>query len=283
MPQLRMQVGTSATRSVDSIITITRDVDNAVAGNGHAFSDSSVVDRSGGVAYNSFDARIIVQGTQSYDHFAQFQAGASLGTSGTTTNLYGLVTVTDVSAGVVTNAYDLYGFDPTGAGTIVNNYGLYIASKLRGSTLNYAIYTNLGKVRFGDEVTAEKSINGTLVGLRVRNANGGSAAFAQISIGNDQGPNAGGLGVTSSTYTPAAFLATDCMYLTSQRPGGLVLSTEHASAVIKLSVQNGNFVAQFDRPATSGLTGMMLWDTTSGTLRRVKVGAAALADALAFV
>jgi hypothetical protein len=283
MPQLRMQVGASATRSSDSIMTITRDVDDTVAGNGHGFSDSSHVDRSGGaVAYASFDSRILVAGSQNYDHFAGFQAGASIGTSGTTTKHYGLVTILEVTAGVVTNAYDVYGFDPTGAGVITNNYGIYMPDKTKGTTLNYAIYTNLGLVRFGDVTLIEKNSNTSFVGLRVKNNTNGTAATAQISLQNDQAANAFGIAQTSSGYTPAGLLVADGTYMFSQRPGGMAIVAEHASGTVRIGANNTE-VARHDKPATATYTGLMLWDVDSGTLRRVKVGAGSLANALAFV
>ena len=37
-------------------------------------------------------------------------------------------------------------------GVITNNYGLQIGDQTAGSTLNYAIYTGLGDIRFGDDV-----------------------------------------------------------------------------------------------------------------------------------
>ncbi len=56
--------------------------------------------------------------------------------------------------GTVTNAYDLYGTAPTvvGGGSIVNKYGIYLENQSAGTALNYAIYTNAGKVHFGDQV-----------------------------------------------------------------------------------------------------------------------------------
>jgi hypothetical protein len=240
MPQLRMQVGASATRSSDSIMTITRDVDDTVAG---------------------------------------FQAGASIGTSGTTTKHYGLVTILEVTAGVVTNAYDVYGFDPTGAGVITNNYGIYMPDKTKGTTLNYAIYTNLGLVRFGDVTLIEKNSNTSFVGLRVKNNTNGTAATAQISLQNDQAANAFGIAQTSSGYTPAGLLVADGTYMFSQRPGGMAIV---ASGTVRIGANNTE-VARHDKPATATYTGLMLWDVDSGTLRRVKVGAGSLANALAFV
>jgi len=60
--------------------------------------------------------------------------------------------------GTVTGAASLYLHGANdGGGTITNAYGLYIDNINQG-TNNYAIYTNLGEVRFGDVVKANGSI-----------------------------------------------------------------------------------------------------------------------------
>lgn len=63
------------------------------------------------------------------------------------------------SSGNVTTARAAYlRATKTGAGAITNLYGLYIEDINVAATLNYAIYTNAGKVRFGDDVTTTGSI-----------------------------------------------------------------------------------------------------------------------------
>jgi hypothetical protein len=49
-------------------------------------------------------------------------------------------------------------WDPGGAGSLTNNYAIYINAIAKGGTLNYALYTNAGLVRLGDNTT----IAGTL-------------------------------------------------------------------------------------------------------------------------
>ena len=134
--------GTQTTASVDPMVNVNRAVNDDVAGNGHCFSDSSVITRAGGVAYNSFDARITISGTANYDHYAGFQSLPILDTTGTTTNYYGFIAGLSVTDGVCTNAYGLYVqlLAETAPGTITNAYGVYIAQQLRGDTLNYSLY-----------------------------------------------------------------------------------------------------------------------------------------------
>jgi hypothetical protein len=56
--------------------------------------------------------------------------------------------------GNVTNAYGVYIYTSrSSTGQAINQYGLYIDSHNLASTLNYAIYTNLGINRFGDQIS----------------------------------------------------------------------------------------------------------------------------------
>jgi len=69
------------------------------------------------------------------------------------------------NTGVNTNAYSFYG----GAASGTNAYGLYLESPV-GTTLSYAIYTNSGAVRFGDDVTVngDLTVTGTVSGVEER-------------------------------------------------------------------------------------------------------------------
>ncbi len=74
-----------------------------------------------------------------------------------------------VDAATVTNLYGLYIWNPTVAGNkVTNEYGIYIADQNTGLTLNYAIYTNAGMVRFGDIVFINETANtGMTTGLTI--------------------------------------------------------------------------------------------------------------------
>ena len=139
-PFYGIHVGTGTSNSSDAQIVIARAIDDGTAGNGHAFSDSSTITRSGGVSYNSFDGRIKVNGSANYGHFATFQNAPIYNTSGTITDTYGFVILDEIQQGTITNRYGVYIADivKTG-GTVTTNKGIYIAPLANGST-NWSIY-----------------------------------------------------------------------------------------------------------------------------------------------
>ncbi|HUX58636.1 MAG TPA: hypothetical protein VMV77_16820, partial [Bacteroidales bacterium] len=58
---------------------------------------------------------------------------------------------------------------------LINNYGLYIEDQNVGATLNYAIYTNAGLVRFGDAVTMTSTLGcGAITSTGASTFNSGS-------------------------------------------------------------------------------------------------------------
>ena len=63
--------------------------------------------------------------------------------------VYGRASATSAAGGSLTNAYSLYAASPGGT----YRYGLYVQS-VAGGTGNFAIYTNEGAVRLGDDVTS---------------------------------------------------------------------------------------------------------------------------------
>jgi len=141
-PQTKLHIGNSSVNnSSDSQILISRNVDDSVTGNGHAFSDSSTITRSGTISYNSFDGRVIISGSNDYDHYAVFQNGATYSSSGTMGIMYGFVNVPLITTGTITNMFGVYTADPTGLGSVTNNYGIYVPSLVKGTSKNYAIYT----------------------------------------------------------------------------------------------------------------------------------------------
>lgn len=175
-----INVGNSGVNnSVDTQILINRNVTDDTAGNGHAFADSSQVDRTGGIGYNSFNAAINVLAGESYDHFAGFQC-AFVSAATLIDDTYGFYHHSTVSAGTITNAHGIYISESTGAGAITNQYGIYIAGLSKGGTLNYAIYTNAGLVRFGDNVSTTGTITavgGSLTALSTLAVRDTSAAY----------------------------------------------------------------------------------------------------------
>lgn len=84
----------------------------------------------------------------------------------TITNADAIVAVTPYSnvtgAGTlaITNAAGLR-VDPQGSAYITNLYGIYVDDQENATSLNYALYTNAGKVRFGDEVETTSTMKAT--------------------------------------------------------------------------------------------------------------------------
>lgn len=83
------------------------------------------------------------------------------GNSGTILNAYASqVGIANTSAsGIITNAYGYHYINYAGSGIITNLYGLYLSNINRGVTLNYAIYTNLGLNRFGDQLSVVGAVD----------------------------------------------------------------------------------------------------------------------------
>ena len=86
--------------------------------------------------------------------------------------------------GNVINSYLFYAarpFHSATSGDTTNLYGLYMENIDKGTSLNYAIYTNTGKVRFGDDVET----TGTLkVGGLVEYADNAAATTAGLTAGD---------------------------------------------------------------------------------------------------
>lgn len=103
----------------------------------------------GGLIGGSFGANHNGSGTVS-----DARAGSFSITGKIITDAHALI-VADSSitaANTWTNFYGLRILQPSGSGTLTNNYGLHIGAMTKGATLNYAIYTNAGVVRFGGNV-----------------------------------------------------------------------------------------------------------------------------------
>lgn len=185
----------SVINSAAAQVLISHGVNNSTGtGNAHGFSDSSNINRSGPIGYNSYDARIDFSGSQNYDHYVAFQALPTYGSSGTITNFYGSFTGLTVTNGVVTNNYAGYAQDPTGAGAITNNYGFYVENLAKGSTLNYAFYSagstpsylggNLevdGYIQVGGKTSAYGGIARNGAGVRI--VKGDNSADGSLTAG----------------------------------------------------------------------------------------------------
>ena len=108
-PTQPLHVGPVAAASGDVNILSARNSTGAAST--HGFAENSTINLSAaGLGMDSFDARMVVSGTQTYDHLVSYQSRAIYGSSGLMTNAYG--------------GYD--GF--TANGPVTNQYGWYVAT-----------------------------------------------------------------------------------------------------------------------------------------------------------
>lgn len=161
-PLAPLHVGNAnISNSIDPEILVSRNVDNTGTGNAHGYSDASQITRGGTMAYASYDGRINILGTNSFDHYAAFQAAPTYGSSGTITNLYGIFSLPTITSGIVTNNYGAFieRASVTG-GSIVNDYGLFIDAPIAGTSKNYAIYSNGSALSYlGGNLSIGKTYN----------------------------------------------------------------------------------------------------------------------------
>lgn len=126
---------------------------------------------------------------------------ANITSSGTVTNVYGIRHRTNIqnAGGSVGNNYDIYIESPALTGTMTNHYGLYIQNINNASSLNYAIYTNLGQVRFGDTVEIADSATNPPLNLTERSTEPSSPSSNDIYL--DDGTNSDSGTPTLRRYT----------------------------------------------------------------------------------
>jgi hypothetical protein len=122
------------------------------AANVHGIAENSTINLSSpGLGMDSFDARMVINGTQNYDHSVSYQGRTVYNSSGTITFMYGGFDGPTISAGTATNQYGWYAANPLGAGAVTNSYGFYCESYTKGATLNYAFFSaGTTKSRFGN-------------------------------------------------------------------------------------------------------------------------------------
>lgn len=130
-----------STNSTDAQILISRNIGDEQAGvNPHNFSDSSQLNRSGTVSFNSYDCRYTEAGSNNYGHTVCFQAAPQFTGSGNRSILYGLYDGPSQGNGSTNDRYGYYFSDMTGVGTVLRQYGVYIPTITKGSSLNWAVY-----------------------------------------------------------------------------------------------------------------------------------------------
>jgi hypothetical protein len=161
-PLYPIQVGIYYTRSVDPAVNVALYRTNNTGSNFHGFSESSIVDRQDGPAFNSYDARVDVRGTNDYDHYAGFQFLPEFTTTGTVTNLYGFYGASAITNTTIGNYYGLYLASPTldsGASITGENWGIYAQGDTHvGGDLEVISNSTLADVTFSGTLTSGTSV-----------------------------------------------------------------------------------------------------------------------------
>ena len=213
-PIAPVHVGSRTDTSSNPHILVSADVSDIVgSGNDHAFVDSSLITRSGVVAYNCYDAVPLFAGAADFNHFVSFQSRPTFSGSGEIGNVYGLFDAPNLSgAGKIDNRYGAYIHEFLGiVGTVVLNCGIYV-DNLTGGTSNYAIYTDGttqsyfgGSIGIGDPTPPYPlSILSVLPYAQIKRASGtGDAAiFLRLDTGN--GANLGLAGAVNQQINGSA-------------------------------------------------------------------------------
>ncbi len=222
----------TSSNSVDPVLQIVRNV-TGTSGNGHAFADNSQVNRSGTIGYNSFDAYVDLLGT-SYDHVSGFQARPNINISGTVSTIYGLLTAPVITAGTATTSYGVYLQNPSGAGTLGTDYGIYIGTQTKAST-NYPIYSDSANAAiFKGPLNVSYSVNSGSVGLQTLNPSTGTAAFAQLLVGENASSRYLSLSYMNNSFTTSGLLVANRAVLQSASgaTNGILIGTAANAPVI---------------------------------------------------
>lgn len=132
---------------------------------GHTFGDYTPISQTAGgdgsSAYASFDSKAVMSGAGNFNHFISFQARNEFTGSNTLGSFEGLRTsIIHNGLGTVTNAIGVRLYSKQGTGAITNLYGLKVDGQ-SGATNNYAIFTDTGLVRFGDDTSVIGNISST--------------------------------------------------------------------------------------------------------------------------
>lgn len=196
----------NAAGRADTKILVSAEMNNVNgSGSSHGFADASLISRSGGIGYNSFDANANIGGGVDYDHYAAFQSSPANVSVGVMNDYFGHYDVFNIQGGVLKNDYGFY--KATGAlyngARVTNIYGIYIAPQTNGTSKNYGVYVAANSNYFGGRLD--------IAGNVVPNADGtynsgatGSRWFNSYSY-NFIGSTFSGSTVKANTFKDASF------------------------------------------------------------------------------
>ena len=204
-PAAPLQVGAASfPESQDYQVLVSRGVTNeAGRTNGHAFGDVSLINRAGGISYNSFDSRVALVGTNAYGHLAGFQNIPAFSSAGGIEAMYGFYSAPALSVGRVGASYGLFVGDPHAVGAALGaNHGVYVAELTAGAT-NFAFYA-AGNTpsHFGGVVRVGALALGTNAAVSnwpAAGARKAAATPASIVVAADHVPGAGVAAVGADT------------------------------------------------------------------------------------
>lgn len=238
--------------SGQSSIVIAKTISDATGtGDAHGFSDASALSRSGGIGYNSYDARINISSSVTYNHYAGFQMAPNVNNATNPVQLmYGLYSSPNCGGGaVVGDYYAVYagynnaatstlttfnGFfveNPPSTGTIGTAYGLRIQGLTKGTT-NWAVFTggNTSSFYGGKPVYDPTNTAAGTTGAQTINKPSGTVNFAA--------------GASSLVVTNSLVTATSIVFA--------VVRTNDTTAVIKNVVPAaGSFTITLNANATA--------------------------------
>lgn len=133
------------TGSPDAALKIARTINDATTNAGHAFKITDSFTRDGTGGYAAVDCEYTINGTAN-DHTTAFQTRYVINEGGTMDNAYTLWSKNTLNTGTVTDWRHIELYDVQGAGTVVNDVGLYLHNITKGTTTNYSIYSEGGKM-----------------------------------------------------------------------------------------------------------------------------------------
>lgn len=132
---------------------------------------------------------------------------------------------------------------PVGDGTILDHDFFYdgifdavdalFATELIASRLTAESHSS------GIAIKADVANSGGGVICRVRNTQAGTAANAEVRVGNDGAQDAGRIIMCSTTFTTAGFTVQDGLTILCSRVGGLNLGASHASGLVRQMGKSG--------------------------------------------
>lgn len=144
----------TATNSTLPVVVVNRAI-AAGASSLHCFSDSSTYTLAPGRGANSYDARVVLDGSGAGDHYAGFQCGPTYGSSGLLGSLIGLAVGPQINGPV--NSY--VGTEISNAqisgGSCGEQRAHYVKALTAGSGANYAFFSDgAGKFYIQDPTDA---------------------------------------------------------------------------------------------------------------------------------